>query len=272
MRALSDQQSLPLRIHQTADHIVLTTPMPGLSATDISVRIHGQTVAIRGEYRGPGQEARDLLLAEWTVGPYVREVTLPEPVNGALANATYGNGVLVLSMLKLGRGRPRDDAEFRLAVVETARGQRVGHTGSDNEPMTTEAHQERMAEQQVPAGGDEDGSHVGDSTIKKVESRFSPKGPMGQKYLTSGVKVSMRLWDREPAGDAKPSTCRDYETVGYVIAGRAELDLEGQVIVLEPGASWLVPRGAVHAYRVLEPFTAVEATSPPAEVHGRDEL
>jgi hypothetical protein len=33
-----------------------------------------------------------------------------------------------------------------------------------------------------------------------------------------------------------------------------------------------VPRKASHTYRILEPFTAVEATSPPAFVHGRDEI
>jgi quercetin dioxygenase-like cupin family protein len=56
-----------------------------------------------------------------------------------------------------------------------------------------------------------------------------------------------------------------------VISGRAELHLGGQMALLEPGDSWVVPKGASHAYRILEPFTAVEATSPPAAVHGRDE-
>jgi hypothetical protein len=42
-------------------------------------------------------------------------------------------------------------------------------------------------------------------------------------------------------------------------------------VLLEPGDSWLVPKGTDHAYRILEEFTAVEATSPPAEIHGRDE-
>ena len=56
-----------------------------------------------------------------------------------------------------------------------------------------------------------------------------------------------------------------------VVSGRAELTIEGQTIVLEPMNSWVVPKGAEHSYRILEEFTAVEATSPPAEVHGRDE-
>jgi quercetin dioxygenase-like cupin family protein len=94
---------------------------------------------------------------------------------------------------------------------------------------------------------------------------------MGQKYLATGVRLSMRLWEQEPPGNDKPPSVRDYETVGFVISGRAELHLEGQMLLLEPGDSWTVPKGATHSYRILEAFTAVEATSPPAGAHGRDE-
>jgi quercetin dioxygenase-like cupin family protein len=58
--------------------------------------------------------------------------------------------------------------------------------------------------------------------------------------------------------------------VGYVISGRAELHSEGQMVLLEPGNAWVVPRHARHTYKILEPFTAVEATHPPAEIHDRD--
>lgn len=64
---------------------------------------------------------------------------------------------------------------------------------------------------------------------------------------------------------------RDYETVRCAIAGRAELTIEGQTVLLEAMNSWVVPKGAEHSHRILEEVTAVEATSPPAEVHGRDE-
>jgi quercetin dioxygenase-like cupin family protein len=112
---------------------------------------------------------------------------------------------------------------------------------------------------------------MSDTTVKKVSKSHSPKGKMGQTYLVSGKRVSMRLWDNEQPGQDKPPGTREYETVGYVIAGRAELTLAGQTLRLEPGDSWLVPAGAEHSYRILEPFTAVEATAPPARVHGRDE-
>lgn len=112
---------------------------------------------------------------------------------------------------------------------------------------------------------------MADTTIIKVDSSTSPKGPDGQTYLASGVSLAMRLWDGEQPGDPKPAVRRDYETVGYVISGRAELTSEGQTIVLEPGNSWVVPADAEHQYRIVEAFTAVEATHPPAQVHARDE-
>lgn len=111
---------------------------------------------------------------------------------------------------------------------------------------------------------------MGDTSVQKVMSEKSPTGDMGQKYLASGVHVAMRLWENEPPSEEKEMRTRDYETVGYVISGKAELQTEGQTIRLEKGDSWVVPKGASHTYKILETFTAIEATSPPAHAHGRD--
>ncbi len=112
---------------------------------------------------------------------------------------------------------------------------------------------------------------MSETSVTKVDSRFSPAGEMGQTHLAAGIHVAMRLWRDEQPGEPKPEAKRDYETVGYVISGQAELHLEGQMVLLEPGNSWVVPKGAFHTYKILKSFTAVEATSPPAQVHGRDE-
>lgn len=112
---------------------------------------------------------------------------------------------------------------------------------------------------------------MAETTVKKVSSEASPEGAMGQTYLVSGKRVAMRLWREAGPSEGMGPHTRDYETVGYVLSGRAELTLEGQTLTLEPGDSWLVPAGAEHDYRITEPFTAVEATSPPAQAHGRDE-
>lgn len=118
-----------------------------------------------------------------------------------------------------------------------------------------------MADKQAPR----------DTSVTKVSSQFSPHGEHGQKYLAAGIKMSMRMWEDEQPGEAKPAAVRDYETCGFVIKGRAELHIEGQVVVLNPGDSWVVLKGQSHTYKILEPFTAVETTCPPAFAHGRDQ-
>ncbi|RYE94177.1 MAG: cupin domain-containing protein [Myxococcales bacterium] len=110
-----------------------------------------------------------------------------------------------------------------------------------------------------------------DKSITKVNASTSPRGEMGQRYLASGTHMAMRLWQDEAPAAPEKATAREYETVGYVIKGRAELHIEGQQVSLEPGDSWTVPAGAVHTYKILETFTAIEATSPPAQARGRDE-
>lgn len=111
---------------------------------------------------------------------------------------------------------------------------------------------------------------MNDTTVIKVDSAHSPTGEHGEKYLASGKNISMRLWEDEEPNSSKPPVSRDYETVGYVISGKAQLEIEGQVITLNPGDSYVVPKGSSHTYRILESFTAVEATYPPYQVHGRD--
>ena len=89
-------------------------------------------------------------------------------------------------------------------------------------------------------------------------------GSESEKHLATGQHVTLRLWENEQPGDPKPLSSRPYETVGYVLRGRAELHIEGNVTLLEPGVSYLVPQGASHTYKILESFSSVEATSPPA--------
>jgi hypothetical protein len=59
-----------------------------------------------------------------------------------------------------------------------------------------------------------------DKSITKVNAAYSPTGRAGQKYLASGIQISMRLWEREEPSRAKPETARNYETVGFVIDGK----------------------------------------------------
>ena len=75
----------------------------------------------------------------------------------------------------------------------------------------------------------------------------------------------MWLWQAEPTSDDKQQTyvSQDYEVMGYILSGQAKLHVDGKVILLQPGDSWVVPTGALHAYSILEPLTAVKTSHPP---------
>jgi hypothetical protein len=77
-------------------------------------------------------------------------VILPQLVDGALTNATYGNGVLVLSMPKLAPGAQGRNTEFRLQALTDTRGQRVGHTGAHIEPTSAQARSQHRAQANRP--------------------------------------------------------------------------------------------------------------------------
>jgi HSP20 family protein len=133
-------QELPLRIHRTADRITLAAPMPGRSPDEISVTIMDNAVLLRGEKHRSGEPDLDMIVNEWAIGPYGRQVTLPARVRGDLANATYGNGILVLSLPTVKAEEKAVRASFQLHPVSATRGERVGHTGKDIHPMTTDEH------------------------------------------------------------------------------------------------------------------------------------
>lgn len=98
-------------------------------------------------------------------------------------------------------------------------------------------------------------------SISKIGTAEAKTGPDGDLLLAGGSQMSLRLWKDEAPQEKTPHRS-NYETLGYVIAGRAELTLEGQTVTLAPGDSYLVPANAEHAYRILDSFTALEAVSP----------
>jgi quercetin dioxygenase-like cupin family protein len=87
-------------------------------------------------------------------------------------------------------------------------------------------------------------------------------GAAGEQHLAAGEHIAMRKWDGEEPGTPKPVSRRAYETIGYVLEGRAELHLGGKVTMLSRGSSWVVPHETDHTYRILERFSAIEVTHP----------
>ena len=143
MSSRKTNRNIPVRIYETENLFGIIAPLAGLEPDDIRIRIAGKQVTIDGRQRGPHQHDRNLLKAEWSIGPFHRELELPETLNGPLANATYGNGVLVLTIPKANSVFAAL-ADFTLDRIGLARGERVGHTGHRIQETTTRQHHERL--------------------------------------------------------------------------------------------------------------------------------
>lgn len=127
MPELTDFQLIPVNIYRTHDHLTIAAPMPGLEPEDILVEVteQGQLI-IHADLRGTLNEAKEVLLNEWSVGGYHREITLPDAVDEEHANVTYGNGVLVIALLSSEMTQP---ARITLARTGTAHGEYRGNKG-----------------------------------------------------------------------------------------------------------------------------------------------
>lgn len=165
-----DTQPLPVRVYEGDGRIMVAAPMPGLEPHDISVSVAGDHVTIHGVLRGPRQDDRHLSVAEWAVGPYHRDLTLPQPVDGTRANATYGNGVLVLALPKAEPGKRARATRFTLDVVSPTRGSHVGHTGLNLRRTTTSA--QRLNQKDVAKHATD---HRSAAPLKSAKPATQPK-------------------------------------------------------------------------------------------------
>lgn len=122
-------QSIPVKVYRTAERLMVAAPMPGLEPEDIIVTVSaaGQLVlegALRGALKGVTD--KELLIDEWSVGGYYRKLELPDTVDGEHANASYGNGVLVIAFPLSEQGTA---ATLMLDKTGTDHGVRAGNGG-----------------------------------------------------------------------------------------------------------------------------------------------
>ncbi|MGH7265776.1 MAG: Hsp20/alpha crystallin family protein [Candidatus Rokuibacteriota bacterium] len=115
-----DVQQIPLKVYRSPDRLTVAAPMPGLGPEDITIEITAEGyLVLTGRLRGALRGDKELLVDEWSVGPYRRSFPLPASVNGPGATVTYGNGVLVVAMPLTEATRP---AVLTLERVGPARG------------------------------------------------------------------------------------------------------------------------------------------------------
>lgn len=120
-------QIVPVKMYQSPDRLTVAAPMAGLEPDDICVEVTpGNQLVIHGSARGLLKDENLVHADEWNPGPYCRELTLPSPVDGSLANVTYRNGILVVVLPIASEVHP---AHLGLRAVGLDYGERVGNSG-----------------------------------------------------------------------------------------------------------------------------------------------
>jgi len=97
---------LPIDAYSTETEIVVTAPIPGARPEDVEITVEGDTLTIRGEVQ-PREEDVKYIFAERFHGPFMRELRFNVPVNVDEIEATFENGLLMLTIPKAEEVRPR---------------------------------------------------------------------------------------------------------------------------------------------------------------------
>ena len=151
MQKQATLHSTPVKMYRTPERLTVSAPMPGIEPENIAVEVtQDGRLILHGEVRAALKDAKEVLLDEWRVGGYHRELTLPNAVDGPLGNVTYGNGVIVVALPLSDQMRP---AQLTLETIGQARGERVGHSGHPIMARTIEEHRAAKAAEQAAHGG-----------------------------------------------------------------------------------------------------------------------
>lgn len=127
MQEQGKRQHIPVKVYRTDDRLMIAAPMAGLEPENILVEVTGDgRLILHGDQRALLKEVKELLVDEWSVGVYHRELLLPVPVNAVCANVTYGNGVLMVALPISDQTSP---ARLTLERITPTHGQHRGNAG-----------------------------------------------------------------------------------------------------------------------------------------------
>jgi quercetin dioxygenase-like cupin family protein len=84
-----------------------------------------------------------------------------------------------------------------------------------------------------------------------------------ERVVARGRHVELRLFERDPAGEAASPPDAKHDHLAYVQEGALIVSVAGDPPVeLHAGDSYVVPAGERCVFEVLEPATVVEAIGP----------
>lgn len=98
---------LALDVYQTPNDIVIKAAIAGIKPEDISISISNDMLTIRGK-RKQEEEVKDenYYYRECYWGGFSRSIILPIEVNTDAIEATMKNGILIITLPKIKKGKP----------------------------------------------------------------------------------------------------------------------------------------------------------------------
>ena len=102
--------SPPVTVSETADDLVFTAELPGLTEEQVSIELENDVLTISGEKteeRTEGDEERNYHLWERSYGTFRRSFSLPRAVNANEAAARFDKGVLEIRLPKTPEAKGR---------------------------------------------------------------------------------------------------------------------------------------------------------------------
>lgn len=101
-------------------------------------------------------------------------------------------------------------------------------------------------------------------------ARFGVRAEVKPVEIFPGVFRRTIVWGERamvvevtlPKGTVVPDHAHPHEQCGYLVSGRLEFTIEGQISIIEPGGGWAVPGSAAHSVTALEDSIAVDVFAP----------
>lgn len=100
--------SPPVDVYETDNELVFQADLPGMSSSQIDVRVENQTLTIAGERQFDKQKAnKGFHRIERSYGSFVRSFAVPNAFDTERVAAAFKDGVLTVTLPKKETARPR---------------------------------------------------------------------------------------------------------------------------------------------------------------------
>jgi HSP20 family protein len=101
------QATMPLDAYRHGDTYVVNVDLPGFDASSVEVTSENDVLTIKAERHWEPMEGDEVVAAERTHGTFFRQLFLGEGLDTDNIHATYGNGVLMVTIPLMERAKAR---------------------------------------------------------------------------------------------------------------------------------------------------------------------